>query len=323
MSQTVDLVTPFDPKPRETRLSLTLKMDKSENVMFTTTSSSYDARVHSPDNEVINNYHDGDDVFGHEQHSTIKYKTLSWQIVSILMIAEIVSNGMLSLPSSLAVVGLAPGLLLIIFLGLFAAYTSLLLVRFKLNHPAVHNMGDAGQILFGAFGREIFAFGTLFFAVLLAGGQMLSGQIALAKLSENGLCNISFTGIFAAATFLCALPRTYDYLGWISMASVGSIVVAGIVGMIGAGLHPVEKAEREVVAARSSDFQTAFFSITNPVFAYCGHFMFACPLFPFPLTFPPIHEIFPWKSPLFSKKKPCLNFANIPFSSFPFPPPSV
>lgn len=253
-------------------------MDKSENVMFTTTSSSYDARVHSPDNE-IHAYHDSDDVFGHEQHSTIKYKTLSWQIVSILMIAEIVSNGMLSLPSSLAVVGLAPGLLLIIFLGLFAAYTSLLLVRFKLNHPSVHNMGDAGQILFGAFGREIFAFGTLFFAVLLAGGQMLSGQIALAKLSENGLCNISFTGLFAAATFLCALPRTYDYLGWISMASVGSIVVAGIVGMIGAGLHPVEKAEREVVAARSSDFQTAFFSITNPVFAYCGHFMFACPLF--------------------------------------------
>lgn len=293
-------MTPFDPQARKTRLSLTLKMDKSENVMFTTTSSSYDARVHSPDNEVINNYHDSDDVFGHEQHSTIKYKTLSWQIVSILMIAEIVSNGMLSLPSSLAVVGLAPGLLLIIFLGAFAAYTSLLLVRFKLRHPSVHNMGDAGQILFGAFGREIFAFGTLFFAVLLAGGQMLSGQIALAKLSENGLCNISFTGLFAAATFLCALPRTYDYLGWISMGSVGSIVVAGIVGMIGAGLHPVEKAEREVVAARSSDFQTAFFSITNPVFAYCGHFMFACPLFPFPLTFFPPSMKFSMEIPPFS-----------------------
>lgn len=315
-------MTPFDPKARA-RNPLTLKMDKSENVMFTSTSSSYDARVHSPDNE-IHAYHDSDDVFGHEQHSTIKYKTLSWQIVSILMIAEIVSNGMLSLPSSLAVVGLAPGLILIIFLGAFAAYTSLLLVRFKLNHPAVHNMGDAGQILFGAFGREIFAFGTLFFAVLLAGGQMLSGQIALAKLSENGLCNISFTGLFAAATFLCALPRTYDYLGWISMGSVGSIVVAGIVGMIGAGMHPVEKAEREVVAARSSDFQTAFFSITNPVFAYCGHFMFACPLFPFPFPlFSPSMNFSMETPPPFLLKKTCLNFANIPFSSFPFPPPSI
>lgn len=61
-------------------------------------------------------YHERD-VFGNEQGHDIKYKTLSWQIVSVLMIAEIVSNGMLSLPSSLATVGMAPGLILIIFFG--------------------------------------------------------------------------------------------------------------------------------------------------------------------------------------------------------------
>ena len=132
-------------------------------------------------------------------------------------------------------------------------------------------MADAGYILFGPIGREIFSFGTVIFAVLLAGGQMLSGQIALSAISDNRLCKLSFAGIFAAATFLCSLPRTYDGLGWISIASVISIVVAGTVGMVGAGLHPVKG--RVVVAARGSDFNTAFFSITNPVFAYCGHFM--------------------------------------------------
>ena len=40
--------------------------------------------------------------------SQIKYKTLSWKLVAILMIAEVVSNGMLSLPSSIAVVGIIP-----------------------------------------------------------------------------------------------------------------------------------------------------------------------------------------------------------------------
>ena len=65
----------------------------------------------------------------------IQYKTLSWPFVAVLMIAEIVSNGMLSLPSSLAVVGLVPGLILIIFLGMFALLTSWLLVQFKLRHP--------------------------------------------------------------------------------------------------------------------------------------------------------------------------------------------
>lgn len=121
-------------------------------------------------------------------------------------------------------------------------------------------MGDAGKIMFGPIGREIFSLGTLAFAVCLAGGQMLSGQIALSALSHNGLCNLKFTGIFAAVTFLCSLPRTFNNLGWISVASVMCIFIAGIVGMVGAGLHPVQ--DRVVVAARGSDFYTAFFSIT-------------------------------------------------------------
>jgi hypothetical protein len=32
--------------------------------------------------------YDDQDVFGHEEGNDIKYKTLSWQLVSVLMIAE-------------------------------------------------------------------------------------------------------------------------------------------------------------------------------------------------------------------------------------------
>jgi amino acid permease len=188
------------------------------------------------------------------------------------MIAEIVSNGMLSLPSSLAVVGLVPGLVLIIFLGVFATYTSYLLVQFKLRHPEVHSMGDAGYILFGPIGRELLAGGTVVFAVFATGGQLLAGQIALAELSDNKLCLMLYTGIFAIPTLLISFPRTFDRLSWISVPSVISILVAGIVGMIGAGLHPTPG--RKIEVAKSSDFYTAFISITNPVFAYAGHFMF-------------------------------------------------
>ena len=93
-----------------------------------------------------------DDVFGNEENnavrtkqpierrwkltaSQIKYKTLSWQLVAVLMIAEIVSNGMLSLPSSLAVVGIVPGVIIIVFLGIFGTFTSWILIQFKLRHP--------------------------------------------------------------------------------------------------------------------------------------------------------------------------------------------
>lgn len=56
------------------------------------------------------------------------------------MIAEIVSNGMLSLPSSLAVVGVVPGSIIIVFLGAFATFTSYLLIQFKLRHPEGMNL---------------------------------------------------------------------------------------------------------------------------------------------------------------------------------------
>ena len=109
-------------------------------------------------------------------------------------------------------------------------------------------MGDAGYILFGPIGR--------------------AGQIALGVLSENKLCLMLFTGIFAIPTFLCALPRTLDRLSWLSVPSVISILIAGILGMVGAGINPLPGRVINIVVP--TDFVTAFISITNPVFAYAG-----------------------------------------------------
>ena len=132
----------------------------------------------------------------------------------------------------------------------------------------VHNMGDAGFILFGRFGRELLSFGTIVFAVFATGGQLLAGQIALASLSGSKLCLMLYTGIFAVPTLLFALPRTLDRLTWLSVASVICIIVAGIVGMVGAGINPVEG--RTISATVPTSFVTAFLSITNPVFSYAG-----------------------------------------------------
>lgn len=215
--------------------------------------------------------YDDQDVFGHEEGHDIKYKTLAWPMVAVLMIAEIVSNGMLSLPSSLAVVGIVPGLILIVFLGVFATYTSWLLVKFKMQHPEVHTMGDAGYILFGPIGREVLAFGTVVFAIFATGGQLLAGQLALASLSDNKLCLMLYTGIFAIPTLICSFPRTLDGLSWLSIPSVLSIMVAGVVGMVGAGIEPTPG--HRISITETTSFYTAFISITNPVFAYAGHFM--------------------------------------------------
>ncbi|KXN89839.1 N amino acid transport system protein [Leucoagaricus sp. SymC.cos] len=214
---------------------------------------------------------DAVDVFIERPDHDIHYKTLSWQFVSLLMIAEIVSNGMLSLPSALAVVGMIPAIVLIVFLGVFGLFTAKLLINFKLNHPNVHNMGDAGMILGGPLIREILSAGTIIFAICgRQGSELLSGQQALSSLSDNGLCAMYFLLIFAAATLMIALPRTLDRLSWVGLFSVFLISLAGVLAMIAAGLNPTP--DRILSATITTNFYQAFLAITNPVFSYAGKF---------------------------------------------------
>jgi hypothetical protein len=133
-------------------------------------------------------------------------------------------------------------------------------------------MGDAGYIIFGVVGREVLSAGTIIFAVFATGGQLLAGQIALAILSENKLCLMLYTGIFTIPTLLFSFPRTLDRLSWLCIPSVLSILIAGIVGMIGAGINPLDG--RTISIFANPTFVNAFISVTNPVFAYAGHFMF-------------------------------------------------
>ncbi|KAJ7211091.1 transmembrane amino acid transporter protein-domain-containing protein [Mycena rebaudengoi] len=212
------------------------------------------------------------DVFEERPDDDFHYKTLSWQFVSLLMIAEIVSNGSLSLPSALAVVGIVPGVILIVFLGVFALYTAKLLIDFKINHPSVHNMGDAGYIMGGPILREILSAGTIIFAIAATGSQLLSGQQALSVLSDNGLCSIYLLLIFAFAALAVALPRTLDRVSWLGLVSVCMITICGLLAMVGAGVNPVP--HRTVRVAAPATFFQAFLAVTNPVFSYAGHFMF-------------------------------------------------
>ena len=199
----------------------------------------------------------------------IKYRNLSWPSTTFIMITEIVTSGTLTLPQAIAVVGLVPGVIIIIFCGVWALFTSYLLIDFKLNHPEVHNMGDAGYIIFKPFGfpnvgREILSWGTILFSLAAVGLTILIGSQGLSTLSDGKLCSMTYTGIWTAATFLIALPRTFSSgLEWFSLAACVSILISTLVAMVGSGIEPTP--ERIVLATVPNTFYTAFLAITNPV----------------------------------------------------------
>ncbi|KAG9952071.1 transmembrane amino acid transporter, partial [Aureobasidium melanogenum] len=222
--------------------------------------------------------YDDREVFTDDKNHSIQYRTLSWPAAAVIMITEIVTGGTLTLPQAIAVVGLVPGTIIIVFCGIWALFTSFLLIDFELNHPEVHNMGDAGFILFspfglGAVGREVLSAGTILFAITGVGSMCLLGQLALQTLSQGGMCAMSYLGIWTCITFLFSVPRTFGGgLQGFSVAACISVLVATLVAMIGSGVEPAPN--RVVVATAPNSFYTAFLAITNPVLAYARHFLF-------------------------------------------------
>ena len=108
------------------------------------------------------------------------------------MIAETISLGILSLPSVLAAIGIVPGVILIAGLGIIATYTGYVLGQFKLAYPHVHSMADAGEVLAGPIGRELFGFAQIIFLVFVMGSHILTFSIMLNTVSNPGTCTIVF-----------------------------------------------------------------------------------------------------------------------------------
>ncbi|KAJ3762151.1 hypothetical protein EV360DRAFT_92609 [Lentinula raphanica] len=211
------------------------------------------------------------DVFNESPECEIKYKTLSWQVGTPFYFSNIpqrvlLALGLTSWLLTIPVSGIAPALILIVFLGVFGLYTAKILIDFKLHHPSVHNMGDAGYILGGPVLREVLGFGTIIFAIFATGGELISGQQALSILSNDGICSVFLVLIFAAATFSLSLPRTLGGLSWLGLLSTALIILSGIVGMIGAGARPVSG--RVINATMRNSFYEAFLAVTNPA-AWC------------------------------------------------------
>ncbi|KAJ5757297.1 uncharacterized protein N7511_005991 [Penicillium nucicola] len=223
----------------------------------------------SMENQVAPQYQD---AFGNEDGAEVKYKTMKWWQTGMFMIAESVSLGVLSLPKTLAELGLAPALVLIIGLGILATYTGYTIHQFRARYPHIQNLADAGEILFGAFGRELFGLGQLLFSIFIMGSHILTFSVMMNTVTEHGTCTMVFTTVGFVICFVCSLPRTMKNMTYISCMSFVSILTAVLITMIGVGVQ--NKGGVDLKATIDTDLFRAFSAVTNIVFAYCAHVAF-------------------------------------------------
>ncbi|KAJ5139801.1 hypothetical protein N7448_003209 [Penicillium atrosanguineum] len=212
------------------------------------------------------------DAFGNEEYAEIKYKTLKWWQCGLLMICESVSLGVLSLPSAMATLGFVPGIILIVGLGLLATYTGYNIGLMRERYPHIQNLGDAGEILMGPFGRELFGLGQFLFCIFVMGSHILTFRVMMNTITNHGTCSIVFALVGMIISLVLSIPRTMRGMTLISFCSFVSIFSAVMITMISVGVE--EHPGRIIEATVSNDLYTAFQAVSNIVFAYCAHVAF-------------------------------------------------
>ncbi|KAJ5887342.1 hypothetical protein N7504_009018 [Penicillium tannophilum] len=208
------------------------------------------------------------DAFGNEDSAEVKYKVMRWWQCGLLMVAETVSLGVLSLPAAVATMGLVPSIIVLIGLGVITTYTGYIMGQFKLRFPQITTMADAGEIIGGKFGREfVGACWSIFFIFIMA-SHLLTFTVAMNTITDHGTCTIVFGIVGMILSFVCSLPRTLEKMSWLSLVSFVSILTAVLITMIALG---IEKPDPRVVAIANTNLYHGFTAVTNIVFAFCSH----------------------------------------------------
>ncbi|KAJ5673776.1 hypothetical protein N7462_009215 [Penicillium macrosclerotiorum] len=152
------------------------------------------------------------DAFGDEEHAEVKYKVLKWWQGGLLMVSETISLGILSLPAAIAGLGLVPGLIVLIGFGILASYTGYVIGQFKWRYPHISSMADAGEMLMGRFGRELFGTAQLLFLVFIMASHILTFTVALNVITNHATCSIVF-GVVAFISIFTAVMITMIAVG--------------------------------------------------------------------------------------------------------------
>ena len=67
--------------------------------------------------------------------------------------------GVLSIPAAFDTLGLIPGIISLIAIGVITLWSGYMVGAFKVRHPETYGIEDVGHKIFGRVGREVFGLG--------------------------------------------------------------------------------------------------------------------------------------------------------------------
>ncbi|KAJ4125849.1 hypothetical protein NW765_001623 [Fusarium oxysporum] len=218
-----------------------------------------------------------DDVFGDITDEGPNYRAVGWIGTVALMMKTQVGLGVLSIPAVFDVLGILPGIICLIVIAAITTWSDYMIGVFKRNHPQIYGIDDAGFLIFGRVGREIFGIAFCLFWIFVAGSGMLGISIGLNAVSLHGTCTAVFVAVAAICGFLLASVRTLGRISMLAWVGLVCIMTAIFTVTIAVGVQdrpaaaPQEghwKSDWKVVGNPS--FTEAISSISSLIFAYAG-----------------------------------------------------
>ncbi|KAJ5206499.1 Amino acid transporter transmembrane [Penicillium cf. griseofulvum] len=212
-------------------------------------------------------------------HGIKRFNRLGWKRLTIVLIVEAIALGSLSIPSTFAVLGMVPGVICCIGIGLIAIYTSYIVGMVKLAFPEVANYADAGRLLghrlgCGRFGYELVNAMLGLQLIFLTASHCLTGTIAFLDISKSNICSIIFAVVSAIILLILAIPPSFTEVAILGYVDFASIILAIGITIIGTGVSATNSPGGLSGVPWSAwpkdniSFTEAFIAVTNIIFAY-------------------------------------------------------
>lgn len=211
-----------------------------------------------------------------ELEGEANFRRLGWKRLTIVLIVEAVALGSLSLPGAFADLGMVAGVICSISLGMVAMYASYVVGQMKLKFPEISHYADAGRLMFGKWGYEIFGAMFTMQLIFIVGSHVLTGKIMWDNITAggNGTCSIVFSVVSAIILFLVAIPPSFAEVAILGYIDFVSIIAAILITIIATGIQ-ASNADGGLAAVEWSAWPRedisvarAFIAICNIVFAY-------------------------------------------------------
>lgn len=206
------------------------------------------------------------------------YRTMGrWDALFALLCTQF-GLGVLGIPGAMRDLGVIPGIIAIVGIGVVSGYAGLELLQFFARYPHCVNIIDMVEVVGGRPWQVVAAVGLVIQLLTTCASTAVTLSVALNSLTEHVMCTVGFIGIACIACFILCVPRTVKFVAHSGYPTFASILLAALIVMISLGVsgppNVPEDWTADIKLFASPSFRQVFNACLRIIYAFAGNITF-------------------------------------------------